>query len=286
MFFLLVESFTPGVRASRAASLAGLLSCCGFLFLVSALLFGLGPAGLAQLLPLIISGEAASVLALPTWAPFVGLVPAVAGLLAGNVLLWREPRDDVPPDWSGGMSCDTAQPGNPAVQRERRPLTTTRSTAGATMLRQRERVIGRAGTAARAVVGLAFLALAVTVYRADARDVVLGVVLLPAAETLLLALRGRAAPPLRLGAAGHLVTIGIILALSFVFRGATVLLFYGTAMLVAAVFGSGGCEITAVSNWLRGRDDQIGCPLFAPFDALDRASGAQPATSGNEPPAG
>jgi hypothetical protein len=46
-------------------------------------------------------------------------------------------------------------------------------------------------------------------------------------------------------------------------------LFYGSMALVAALQGNGGCEITAVSNWLRGRDDQIGCPMFAPFDALD-----------------
>jgi hypothetical protein len=131
---------------------------------------------------------------------------------------------------------------------------------------------------ARAVIGLAFLAIAVTQYRADVRDVVLGVIVLPAAATLLLALRGSAAPPLRLGAAGHLVTIAIVLALSFVFRGATLLLFYGSTMLLAAASGSGGCAVAAVSNWLRGRDDQIGCPLFAPFDALDRDSGAQPAT--------
>jgi hypothetical protein len=25
-----------------------------------------------------------------------------------------------------------------------------------------------------------------------------------------------------------------------------------------------------VANMLRGRDDQIGCPIFEPFDALDR----------------
>jgi hypothetical protein len=61
MFFLLVESFTPGVRASRIASLAGLLSCCGFVLVVPALLFGLGPAGLAQFLPLMIHEQSASV---------------------------------------------------------------------------------------------------------------------------------------------------------------------------------------------------------------------------------
>ena len=70
MFFLLVELFTPGVRASRAASLAGLLSCCGFLLVVPALLFGLGPAGLAQLPPLVVGERTADVPALPACAPF------------------------------------------------------------------------------------------------------------------------------------------------------------------------------------------------------------------------
>ena len=260
MFFLLVESFTPGVRASRVASLAGLLSCCGFLLVVPALLFGLGPAALGQLLPLVVGEQTASVLALPVWAPFVGLVPAAAGLLAGNVLLRRETPDDTPPGSSDRASCRPTSLASPAA-----PLPG-----------QRRRVIGRAGTLARTVVGLAFLTLAATVYRADVRDVVLGVVVLPAAATLLLALRGPAAPPLRLGAAGHLVTIALVLGLSLVFHGATVLLFYGSAMLLAAASGNGGCEVTVVSNWLRGRDDQIGCPLFAPFDALDDRSRPRP----------
>jgi hypothetical protein len=137
------------------------------------------------------------------------------------------------------------------------------------MFRQRERVIGGVGTLARAVIGLVFLALAIAVYGAGVRDLIYGVVVLPATATLLLAFRGRTAPPIRLGAAGHLVTIAIILVLSLVFPLETVLLFYGSMMLVAAVSG-GGCEVTAVSNLLHGRDDQLGCPLFAPFDALDR----------------
>ena len=68
------------------------------------------------------------------------------------------------------------------------------------------------------------------------------------------------------------MTVVIVLALSLVFPPATVLLFYGSAMLLAAATGNGACEVTAVSNWLRGRDDQVGCPLFAPFDALDGRS--------------
>ena len=46
-------------------------------------------------------------------------------------------------------------------------------------------------------------------------------------------------------------------------------LFYGSMTLVAGLQSNGGCEITTLANWLRGRDDQVGCPLFAPFDALD-----------------
>jgi hypothetical protein len=144
---------------------------------------------------------------------------------------------------------------------------------GAMRVFGRRRVIGRIGTVARTVGGLACVVLAVTVGHADVRDVLLGVLVLPATATLLLALRGRDARPLRLGMAGHLVTIALVLALSLVFPMATVLLFYGSTMLLATATGNGACEVTALSNWLRGRDDQIGCPLFAPFDALDGHSG-------------
>jgi hypothetical protein len=44
----------------------------------------------------------------------------------------------------------------------------------------------------------------------------------------------------------------------------------GSMALVAGLQGNGGCEITVFANWLRDRDDRVGCPLFAPFDALDR----------------
>jgi len=45
-------------------------------------------------------------------------------------------------------------------------------------------------------------------------------------------------------------------------------------MLLAAVRGYGGGEVLAVSNWLLGRDDQVGCLIFSPLDALEsRLSG-------------
>jgi hypothetical protein len=143
---------------------------------------------------------------------------------------------------------------------------------GAVRFIGRRRVIGRIGTVARTVGGLVCVVLAITIGHADVRDVLLGVLVLPATATLLLALRGRGVRPLRLGMAGHLVTVALVLALSLVFPMGTVLLFYGSTMLLAAVTGNGACEVTAVSNWLRGRDDQIGCPLFAPFDVLDGRS--------------
>lgn len=41
--------------------------------------------------------------------------------------------------------------------------------------------------------------------------------------------------------------------------------------LVAAWRGIGACEIFAISNWLRGRDDRLGCPLFLPIGAAEAA---------------
>jgi hypothetical protein len=42
------------------------------------------------------------------------------------------------------------------------------------------------------------------------------------------------------------------------------------SMLLAAPRSYAGCEVLAVPNWLLRRDDQVGCVLFAPVDALER----------------
>jgi hypothetical protein len=124
---------------------------------------------------------------------------------------------------------------------------------------------GRWGTAARVIVGATLIVLAVAFWEAGWLDLLIGLVALPALATLVVS-RRRA--PLRLGAAGHLVTLAhVAVTVSIVPEAAA--LFYGSMALVAAAGGNRGCEITALANWLRGRDDQIGCPLFAPFDALD-----------------
>ncbi|MDP8928339.1 MAG: hypothetical protein M3O70_07115 [Actinomycetota bacterium] len=41
-------------------------------------------------------------------------------------------------------------------------------------------------------------------------------------------------------------------------------------MLLAALRGYAGCEVLSVSNWLLGRDDQLGCILFSPLDHLEK----------------
>ena len=134
-----------------------------------------------------------------------------------------------------------------------------------------ERQIGPWGTTARAVVGAGLLAVASKV-GVDAGSVLLGLVGLPAGFGLALAVRGRQAPPLRLEQPGwHCVNIGIGLAL-FSLAPIAAMLFYGASMLVAAWRGIGACEIFAISNWLRGRDDRLGCPLFLPVDAMESAA--------------
>jgi hypothetical protein len=46
-------------------------------------------------------------------------------------------------------------------------------------------------------------------------------------------------------------------------------LFYGLALLAAAWRALPGREATVLSNWILGRDDQIGCPAFSPIDQVE-----------------
>lgn len=140
------------------------------------------------------------------------------------------------------------------------------------------RQIGPWGTTARAAVGIGLLAIA-SQFDMDVRTLLVGLVGLPGAVGLALALRGRAAPPLRLEAPiWHCVNIGIGVAL-FSWVPMAAMLFLGTSMLVAAWRGMGACEIFAISNWVRRRDDRLGCPLFLPVDALESDAAAHPYSS-------
>jgi len=155
----------------------------------------------------------------------------------------------------------------------------------------RRRQIGVIGTAARVVLGLAFLLLGVTSGHVSVMQgqvgigfepisVVVGLVGFPATVPALQWLRARVAPT-RLEATGpgstalNMLVLGALLltpwyAPPFSFTSVAALVFYGASMLLAAVRGYSGCEVTAISNWILGRDDQVGCLVLSPVDDLER----------------
>ena len=49
-----------------------------------------------------------------------------------------------------------------------------------------------------------------------------------------------------------------------------ILLFVGGSLVLAALRGSAGCELLALSNWLLHRSDQITCAVLTPLDSLER----------------
>ena len=146
----------------------------------------------------------------------------------------------------------------------------------------RPRRIGVAGTAARVVVGGALVGSVVQGHVSSGFHPwswVLGFAVFPAGLVGWQWWRARRGAG-RLQASGpvaHLVNMGVFLALylttwyapSLEVTSDAALLFYGASMLLAAMRGYAGCEVLAVSNWLLGRDDQIGCAVFWPLDQLE-----------------
>jgi hypothetical protein len=143
---------------------------------------------------------------------------------------------------------------------------------GATVMARECGEIGPLGVLARVGVGLAFVYLALFWNDPGWADPVAGFVAMPAAVVGLAALRARRTRrPLRAtGPLGHALNVAVFAPLFA--HPATVgsaLLFYGGSMLVAAARRSGGCEVTAISNAVLDRDDQVGCVLFAPVDLAE-----------------
>ncbi len=137
------------------------------------------------------------------------------------------------------------------------------------------RSIGPLGTATRILVGLLLLSIGI-IYAASGRSfwwqLALGLLGFPAVLTL--AQLGRLTlTKMRLLETGYLATgincaALVVLLIAWPTRNAT-LIFLGTSMLLAALRGYSGCESLAVSNWLLRRDDQVGCLLLSPIDALE-----------------
>ena len=147
----------------------------------------------------------------------------------------------------------------------------------------RQRQIGLFGTSARIVVGALLVGSVVQGHLARGFHLsawVLGLVGFPALLVGLQWLRARRTPT-RLeatGPVGHAVNLAVFLALYLAEPTSdAALLFYGASMWLSALWGYAGCEVLAVSNWLLGRDDQVGCALFWPIDQLEHhRAGHQP----------
>ncbi len=140
----------------------------------------------------------------------------------------------------------------------------------------RKRGIGPLATALRIAVALGLLYLAGGAgglsWDVEWYDLVGGLIALPLLTLLLgLAARRYAAKPIRFtGPAGHALNCVVIVALvANRYTGGAATLFYAAMLLIAAWRGRAGCEVTVLPNWILGRDDQVGCPVFAPIDALE-----------------
>lgn len=139
------------------------------------------------------------------------------------------------------------------------------------------RLIGPLGTAARVLVGGALLGLALVAPDWWGNGVQLRDALLAlggfAGVLLLGFVAGQLSPgqPLRAtGELGSCISIAVAAALFAVpLTKDAATLFYGGSMLLAAARGSVGCEVSAFSNWLLLRDDQVGCMVFGPVDDLE-----------------
>lgn len=150
------------------------------------------------------------------------------------------------------------------------------------------RQIGPVGTSSRVVVGLAAIVIPLAASGATWWDWAAGVVGLPlfsvAVGTIVAALDARAesAGASRTGGmrwVAALLVVAVVLAsataITFVtpIDGTAVWIFVGISMLLAAAKGYGGCEVLAFSNAITGRQDTVGCLLFAPIDGGERIAG-------------
>jgi hypothetical protein len=139
----------------------------------------------------------------------------------------------------------------------------------------RPRGIGPLGTTARVLVAGVLLASVTWGHLTRGFHLSAWLLGLVAFPVLLVAgqwLRARRTPaPLRAtGPVAHVLNLAVFLVLYLLEPTSdAALLFYGASMLLAALRGDAGCEVLAVSNWLLGRDDQVGCAVFWPVDQLE-----------------
>jgi hypothetical protein len=117
-------------------------------------------------------------------------------------------------------------------------------------------------------------------------DAAVGLGVLPAAALAFgLGARRYASGPVRFtGSAATTANCLVIIGLAvnpYTAGGAA--LFYGTTLIVGAWRAQPGCEATVLSNWILGRDDQLGCPAFSPIDEAEARLKARRSARGRQP---
>lgn len=152
------------------------------------------------------------------------------------------------------------------------------------------RRIGPAGSLARMLGGFAAIGLPIALHGLSTSEAAIALVALPVvasiagpaivwtlAHTAPSALRWRhwicSAPGCLLILVLSLANSGLV-ALTGSNRSVTLWVFLGASMLLAAVRGDAGCEVLAIPNLVTGRQDQIGCLIYSPIDALEARRGA------------
>jgi hypothetical protein len=99
---------------------------------------------------------------------------------------------------------------------------------------------------------------------------VLGLIVFPALLTVAVAIRGRSAPPLRLGH-GHAMVVTVAVVLVAQVFPVAILVGIGGTLLLLAVRGRGGCEVMMVPNMVLRRRDYLVCLPFTPIDTWERS---------------
>src|SRR5260370_4134264 len=154
----------------------------------------------------------------------------------------------------------------------------------------RRRHSGSIGTTARVVIGLLVLGYglvggSVVVSHGQLRTgfeplgVLIGVIAFPAVLLAWQWLRARSSTKRfeATGPVGTAINMEVFFALvltpryapAFAFTSDAALVFYGASMLLAALRGYAGCEVLAISNWVLGRDDQVGRFVLSPVDNIE-----------------
>lgn len=149
------------------------------------------------------------------------------------------------------------------------------------------RSIGPVGTAIRAALGVALVAVAVN-HGTNWWEVLAASIVLPAVAVGVavainaalkdsgLRMRARSPwSPAQIATAVIVITtayaVGVALTYVLPVDGDHIFLFFGLSMLLASVRGYNGCEVLAIPNLVMRRHDAMWCPLYSTLERIEGA---------------